>query len=96
MNTTILLLYIYNIYYLWLNQCREIVLLIWTWCKLSWPNKDWIIVEASGHAFVMEMDNVYTIYDILYQSILQKLQKLRKLSHGSKIIDINFPRDFGG
>ena len=51
-------------YYLYLHNCELLSMLIWTWCTVLWPKKDWVIVSSSSHDFVMEATDPYTVYDI--------------------------------
>ena len=52
-------------HYLLVGEHVYIALLIWTLCKLAWPDKTWLIVNNSDHAFVMEEGDTETIYDII-------------------------------
>jgi hypothetical protein len=56
-------------HYFLYHECYALSLLIYTLCKLTFPEKSWIICEGSGHVWVMERDNHEIIYDFLYQYV---------------------------
>jgi hypothetical protein len=51
-------------HYLWWHNCEAVAIFVFVLLKSVWPKKEWQIIIATNHTFVVEKNKENVIYDI--------------------------------